>query len=203
MRHVKRFGRVLPLLLVPGSLVGQVAEFSFSGGKSLLRNSKLTDFTQDGGAGTEVRLKDGFRFGFRITLNNWRFLGHEFGYAYSRTKLSFQTQPEQVYGTAIHQGFYDMLAYATPEGSRVRPFAAGGGHFANYLPPGLSVTSGGGETKFGFNYGGGIKVRVSSMFLVRFDVRQYHNPKPDFIPGPKPEGWIRQIEASAGFALAL
>lgn len=203
MHWTNRGVLALAVLAVPAVAPGQVAEFSFSAGQSLLRNNKLTEFPTDTGEPVDVKLKDGYRFGFRVTLNNWRFLGHEFGYAYNRTQLSFQTQPEQDFGTAIHQGFYNMLVYATPEGARVRPFAAGGVHFSNFIYPGLSVTSGGGETKFGFNYGGGIKVRVSSLFMLRFDVRQYQSPKPDFIPGPEPEGWIRQLEASAGFALVL
>jgi hypothetical protein len=45
---------------------------------------------------------------------------------------------------AIHQGFYNYLVYATKEGFRVRPFATGGGHFSNFVPPGVSVTQGGG-----------------------------------------------------------
>ena len=204
MQWTNRLVLVVAFLAVPSMAPGQVAEFSFSGGQSLLRNNKLTDYTDpDSGQTVEVKLKDGFRFGFRVTLNNWRFFGHEFGYGYSRTQLSLQTQPVQDYGTAIHQGFYNMLVYATPEGARVRPFGAGGVHFSNFIYPGLSVTSGGGETKFGINYGGGVKVRVSSMFMVRFDVRQYQSSKPDFLPGPEPEGWIRQLEASAGFALVL
>src|SRR5947209_460170 len=33
------------------------------------------------------KMKDGFRVGFRMTINSWRFMGHEFGYAYSRTAI--------------------------------------------------------------------------------------------------------------------
>ena len=46
---------------------------------------------------------------------------------------------------AIHQGGYNFLLYATPEGTRIRPFATGGVVFANYVPPGASATSGGGR----------------------------------------------------------
>jgi hypothetical protein len=45
----------------------------------------------------------------------------------------------------------------------VRPFAAGGGHFQ--LPVARTVgLQGGGSMKFGFNYGGGVKVKVTEMF---------------------------------------
>src|SRR5260370_36310602 len=32
-------------------------------------------------------LKSGFRLVFRMTLNSWRVMGHELGYAYNRTSL--------------------------------------------------------------------------------------------------------------------
>lgn len=101
---------------------------------------------------------------------------------------------------AIHEGFYDFLVYGLPEGTRIRPFVAGGAEFANFNPPGTSAGSGGGQTKWGLNYGGGIKARVSSMFGIRVDFRQYAIPKPFDLGG---KGWLRQNEISAGFSLFL
>lgn len=178
------------LALIAFAAAAQVAEIGVHGGMSLLSNNELVP---------GVELGDGFRLGFRLTLNSYRFFGHEFGYAYNRTNLTLSGQK---YGMAIHQGGYNFLAYALPEGSPVRPFFTGGAHFNNYVPPGSSVTSGGGSTKFGLNYGGGVKVRVSPMFLIRADVRQYHTPKPDFFI-QAPSGWLRQTELSAGFSFAL
>jgi opacity protein-like surface antigen len=189
-------------LAVASAASAQVAEFSFSGGQSRLSNRAIGSLTTDPGARSDdIELRDGFRLGFRMTLNNWRFFGHEVGYAYNRTKFRINGTPPEDYGTAIHQGFYNFLVYATPEGSRVRPFGAAGGHFSNFVFPGYSVSSGGGSTKFGFNYGGGLKVKVSPMFLIRFDVRQYQSGKPfDF---PLQSGLIRQMEYSAGFGIGL
>jgi opacity protein-like surface antigen len=86
--------------------------------------------------------------------------------------------------------------------SRIRPFATAGLHFSNFVPPGASATSGGGSTKFGFNYGAGVKVKVSSLFGVRFDLRQYQTGKPDF-GGllSNRSGLLRQTEVSAGFGV--
>ena len=102
---------------------------------------------------------------------------------------------------AIHQGFYNFLLYATKEGSRVRPFGTGGVHFSNFVPPGSSAGQGGGNTKFGVNYGAGIKVRLTSMFGLRFDFRQYATGKPFGLP--QANGWLRQNEISASFGLML
>ena len=112
------------LALIALSSTAQVAEIGVHGGMSLLSNNELVP---------AVELGDGFRLGFQLTLNSFRFFGHEIGYAYNRTKLSLEGQE---YGMAIHQGGYNILAYALPEGSPVRPFVTGGAHFNNYVPPG-------------------------------------------------------------------
>jgi hypothetical protein len=177
---------------------GQTFEVWFNGGQSLLSNKGLgsTITAAQGGTKNDFKLEDGFRFSFRMALNNDSHFGHEVQYAYSRTKLNAFGSEQ---GMAIHQGGYNFLLYATPEGTRIRPFATGGVMFANYVPPGASAAQGGGDNKFGVNYGGGVKVRVTSMFGVRLDVRQYTTPKPFDLE--LREGWLRQTEISAGFGV--
>ncbi len=154
----------------------------------------------DSSSGTEIKFDDGFRIGFRLTLNPYQHFGHEFGYAYSRT--GFVTNPPQDgLGTAVHQGTYAFLAYATREGSRIRPFAAGGGHFSNFAYPGYSALSGGGQAKVGVNYGAGVKVRIGEMWMVRVDARQYLTGKPFGFQGSS--GALRQNEISVGFGIGL
>jgi opacity protein-like surface antigen len=157
------------LLLAASTFVAQaqVAEFGIGGGVSNLSNKDL---------GQGYSLDDGWSLIFRLTVNNWTYMGQEFGYGYNRTKLLVSNQ--NAGGMAFHQGFYNFLLYATPEGSRVRPFGTGGVHFSNFVPPGASATQGGGENKFGYNYGGGIKVRVTEKWLFRIDYRQMVTGKP-------------------------
>jgi opacity protein-like surface antigen len=137
---------------------------------------------------------------FRLTINNWAYFGQEFGYAYNRTHL--KTIAEDLGGMAIHQGHYNFLVYATPEGKIFRPFATGGGHFSNFVPPGASATQGQGSNKFGFNYGGGLKVRIGEKWQVRLDLRQFVTGKPfgEFFPV---SGSLRQTEASIGFGFVM
>ncbi len=192
---------VVLFLTCAGSAWGQLFEVWFNGGQSLLSNKGLGSSipAEQGGTKNDYQLEDGFRFSFRVDLNNESHFGHEVQYAYSRTKLNaFGTEQ----GMAIHQGGYNFLLYATHEGSRIRPFATGGVMFANYVPPGSSATSGGGDNKFGFNYGGGVKVRVTSLFGLRLDVRQYTTPKPfgAYFPYLR-QGWLRQTEISGGFGV--
>ena len=202
MRTMSRFC-VASLLLAAFSFAahGQVAEFNVSGGVSILRDKELTRPTlQTAG----LSLDDGWRIAFRIGLNSWTFFGQEFGYAYNRTEL-LSSDGQSFGGMAIHQGFYNLLAYATPEGTRIRPFVTGGGHFSNFVPPGSSATQGQGSTKFGVNYGGGIKARISDKYQVRVDFRQYLTGKPfggsDGLQGVS--GNLRQNEISVGFGFVL
>ncbi|HEY2844385.1 MAG TPA: outer membrane beta-barrel protein [Bryobacteraceae bacterium] len=175
---------------------GQLFEVWFNGGQSIMTNKGLGTVATIGGSKDDVQLEDGFRFSIRMALNNEGHFGHEVQYAYSRTQLNVLGVEQ---GMAIHQGGYNFLLYATPEGTRIRPFATGGVGFANYVPPGSSAGSGGGDNKFGVNYGGGVKVRLTSLFGARLDVRQYTTPKPFNLP--LKEGWLRQNEISAGFGV--
>lgn len=183
-----------------GAAFSQSAEFAVTGGISRLNNTSLGAFASSG-SNARYSLGDGFRIGFRTTLNTWRYFGQEFGYGYNRSELREEVAGTKA-GMAIHQGFYNLLAYGQRDGGSIRPFVAGGVHFNNYTPPGTSVTSGGGSTKIGFNYGGGIKIRVSQIFAIRFDARYYMNAKPfGFLQDRK--GLLGQLEISAGFGLVI
>jgi hypothetical protein len=194
---------VVGACILTGPCFGQSAEFFFQAGASRISNAELGGFVSSAtGAAESLSLKNGWRIGVRTALNNWRYFGHEFGYGYNRTQLKYEVAGTQQ-GMAIHQGFYNFMAYGTREGSKFRPFVSGGVHFNNYVPPGSSATSGGGNTKFGINYGGGLKVRVGPIFAIRFDLHQYTNPKPfaDALQGRT--GWLRQTEISAGFGFVI
>jgi opacity protein-like surface antigen len=185
-------------LAAPG--FAQVAEFWVGGGESVMANNGIG--TTTGGGANDTKLTDGFRINFRMAFNTGRYFGHEVGYAYNRTQLRFDDQtPPVEQGMAVHQGFYDFLLYATKEGSHVRPFAAGGVNFSNFVPPGSSASQGGGQTKFGINYGGGLKVKVTSIIGARIDFRQYNTGKPFDLP--LATGRLRQneISVSVGFLL--
>jgi opacity protein-like surface antigen len=192
---------LLPVFFLTVCASAQVFEAGAHGGVSRISGKQLGTLPGSTGENVPVTLDDGWRFGFRITLNNWSHFGHEFGYGYNRTTLRIEDTPPTEGGMAIHQGFYNFLLYPTPEGSPIRPFAAVGGHFSNYVPPGASVTSGGGSNKIGYNYGGGLKVRIMPNWGLRFDVRQYVTGKPFDLPNAS--GLIRQLEMSVGFMFML
>lgn len=206
---------LLSILLVGCSALalGQSFEGSVSVGESLQSNATLGQLASNvitGGAGTSTySLNSGFNIAFRVTLNTWGFFGNEVGYSYNRTHLNVAALDptggsqgtQDLGGMAVHQGFYDFLAYATPQGSRIRPFGAVGVHFSNYEPPGSSIQLGESNNKFGINYGGGVKIRLKGPLGLRFDVHQYTNGKPFGLTGAS--GWIRQTEISGGVSWML
>src|ERR1035438_9151353 len=175
---MKRFLPVL-LILFGNALRAQSGELWFSGGVSILENQNIGSPYSDGQSG-DVRLGDGFSAGIRLTFNSSGHIGHEIEYAYNRTSVTDVTgvvlgAPGSV-GMAIHQGGYNLLYYfpAMNEERKVRPFVTGGVHISDSVLPGaatLSRTS----VKPGFNFGGGVKVRISTLFAVRFDLRQYRS----------------------------
>lgn len=191
---------LLVLLTVPAW--SQALEMAVGGGITRLSNAGLGKVDPNSTQQDDYSLKGGFRIVMRMTFNSGQFTGHETGYAYNRTQLVQHSEGlTSQTGMAVHQGFYNYLLYPTREGSRIRPFATGGVHFANFVPPGSSATSGGGSTKFGVNYGGGLKIRVSERFQLRFDARQYRTPKPFGLINPG--GWIRMNEFSTSLAFIL
>jgi opacity protein-like surface antigen len=197
---MKKLIATLALFVFAGAVSAQMAEVAISGGVSALSNKVLGSASGTTKGGDDLSLDNGFRMAFRFTLNPQTFFGHEIGYAYNRTTLKYQSSSSSDAGMAIHQGFYNFLVYATPEGFRIRPFATGGVHFSNFVPPGASVTSGQGTNKMGFNYGGGVKLKLTDMFGIRVDLRQYQTGKPFDLGG---SGLLRQTEVSAGISIRL
>jgi hypothetical protein len=176
-----------------------------SGGESYIP-SKSSDIGAADLTSGNFHLRDGFRIALRMTLNSWRFMGHEFGYAYNHTSLDSPAQPATLTtpaqpatnsGLPAHQGFYDFLFYATPEGSHVRPFACGGVQFTSFSPAG-SYTR---ETKYGVNFGGGIKVKVKENWGFRMDVRQYNMSKPFNLIGAS--GRLQLYEFGVGISFLM
>lgn len=189
---------VAAFLIASGTAAfAQVAEVGISGGVSRFNGAELL-------SDPEVTLDDGFRLGVRLTLNTYRFFGHEIGYSYNRSGINISGPEGGSMGMSIHQFGYGFLAYATPEGSRFRPFAIGGVHFTSFFPPGADVYYGNQVTKFGFNYGGGLKATVTEVWGVRFDIRQFNTGKPDLFQTPQgPSGRLKQTEISAGVSFNL
>ena len=190
---MKTFGILLLFLGLGTAAFGEGLEGAISGGTSQISSSR-------GDIGSGYSLDSGFRLTFRLTVNPYNHLGFEGGYAYNRTNLNYLGASQG--GMAIHQGFADALAYATKDTSIIRPFVAGGINFSNFVPPGQTAQYGQGSTKFGINYGAGVKVKVHGPFHVRVDVRQFNTGKP-FSGDLGGSGRLLQNEFSVGVGYSL
>jgi len=212
---MRRLWFLLPALAATSLSFAQSFEASVGGGQSFFpsKNAAIGTSTSDPASGT-YKMKDGIRITLRMALNTGRFTGHEFGYAYSRTGLQAPavttatsvgnvvgttTTPATDYSLPSHQGFYDFLVYAMPEGKVVRPFAAGGVQFTAFSQPNSYNYNR--ETKYGINYGGGIKFKVKEPWGFRLDVRQYNMGKPFKLPNGS--GRLLMWEASASISFLL
>ncbi len=188
------------------AIFAQSMDFSAGAGYSQFSNNPVGYL----GYGTNnvpvdaVEFQGGPGVAFRFGVNQSRWLGHEIGALYTRHELTFEVGVPVIVVVpakrSAWQVFYDLLVYATDETARVRPFAAAGVGAAAFRAREVATWLGTQEsTEFALNYGGGVKVNVSSNWLVRFDFREYRSPKPLKLIGQ--EGWLaqREFSASAGF----
>jgi hypothetical protein len=93
---------------------------------------------------------------------------------------------------SIHNLSHNFAAHATRRDARVRPFVTGGVGVSAFVPGPT-----GGETEFGYNYGGGVKFLVLEEFGLRFDVRDHVTGKPYF---RNTVGKLHNLETSVTFS---
>ena len=182
----------------------QVAEVAVTGGWGVFTDSTVGTL----GFGSdlpELKVDNGVRIGGRLSMNRW-FLGHEISYAWQKTHLKsvIGTGSEDIGSMSIQNFYYNFVVHATPEGTAIRPFVTGGAGVSTFFPPGVSSLSGSGNNKFGFNYGGGVKFRLTDKFGLRMDVRDHVTGRPFGNLGVNTlDGKFHNIEFSVGFALLL
>ena len=162
----------------------------------------------------DTTFHNGHSYGARLTLNTKGYYGHELTYSETFTTLSTGTQadstsPKLTYQDKLklRQITYNFLIYFMPRGERWRPFITGGVEGVYAPNPNISAWTGSTSRNYGLNYGGGLKIRLFPHALARVDVRDSRNGKPYGLSGaqdaPPPSGFLRQIEASAGFAIGF
>jgi opacity protein-like surface antigen len=206
MRSIRR-ASLAPLLLLSGLLAApaaaQYAEIGITGGYSRFTNSRIAEFTQFGGGGTSYDIDNGIRIGVRMSFDLKEFFAHELAYAWQRSGLT-QTEFGEGFSESLdlgsmsaHNYYYSLVAHATRQGSVVRPFVSGGGGFTSFVPPGGSALRGGGQTKFGYTYGAGLKFKLSDRYGFRLDVRDHVTSKPFFQDVP---GRLHNVETSGTFS---
>jgi opacity protein-like surface antigen len=195
------------LFLCSSVLCAQSLELSGSAGATRFAGNPIgyLGFTSATTPVGRVEFNPGWQAAMRFTWNQSRWFGHEAGLSYGRHRLTHEVGTAAIAEVeadrSLLMAFYDLLAYATPEDAKVRPFLAAGFVGTGFRAPQVAVQISGRQeaTKLGLNFGGGVKIPVAEHWFVRADVRDYATPKPlDLIAQ---EGWLHQVEVSAGIGL--
>jgi hypothetical protein len=209
---MRKLAIVLALAAFSSAAWGQAGEVWFNFGESLFQNSglgtPLASFS--GGSASDVKLDDGYRFSFRFAFNVKDHYGAEIGYAFNHTSLDINSTASAALGSPtplnlamhMHQGTFDGVYYPlTTDKAKIRPFLVGGVQFDNFVPPGGQSYSG--STKFGLNFGGGVKFHIKGIWAGRVDAREYFTGKPNFFNFGLDNGLLWQTEISAGVGIGF
>ncbi len=199
----------LPVLVLAWAGVAQAqsGEVWVTGGVSALANTNIGSTSQDGNSGDLSLDHGGYRIGLRFDYNSAGHLGHEVQYAFNHTGLNdpnglLLTRGTSA-GTAFNQFGYNLLYYfnATTDEKKIRPFVTAGFQVDDFVMPFDVVNRNNADSwRPGFNYGGGMKFKLSPMFAWRFDVRGYDTGKPNWSSLLYKQGaLLQQFEASLGF----
>jgi hypothetical protein len=206
---MRKFAIILALGAFSSAAWGQAGEIWFNFGESLLQNSGLGTNLAFTNSSSDIKLDNGYRFGFRFNFNIGDHYGAEVGYAFNHSALDFDKAAAAAIGSTtatsismhMHQGTFDGLYYPlTTDKAKVRPFLVGGVQFDNFVPPGGSSYNG--STKFGLNFGAGVKVHIKGMWAMRLDAREYFSGKPSFGFADN-SGLLWQTEISAGVGIGF
>src|SRR5580658_5144088 len=197
-------------MILPGILRAQSGEVWLDAGASILATSDVGSPSPAGNSGDD-HLNSGFRIGLRFTYNSAGRFGHEIQYAYNHTDLNDRTglliPPGASTSASINQFGYNLLYYlnATSDEARVRPFFTAGVHVDDYVLPYAATNRDFADSvRPGFNYGGGMKFKLSPLFGWRFDIRGYDTGKPNWSSLLyKQGGLLQQFEATAGFGCSF
>ena len=204
MRRFLLCSMFLALLSMPAS--PQSAEMGISAGFGSLNDGDISVSQAPTSSGTNTySISNGIRIGARIAFNPRAFTGHEVSYSYQHANLNFVATGESggnqdLGNVRAHHMYYNYVLHATPSRIPIRPFVTGGGGFSSFFLPGISSLSGRGDTKFGYNYGGGVKFNLF-MYGIRFDVRNHVTGKPFGRYLPNVEGTLQNLEFSATFSV--
>ncbi len=207
MKHLLSCVVLLVALALPAW--PQSAELGISAGYGSLGEKAISVTEIAATASRETySLSNGVRIGARMGFNTRRFIGHEASYAYQHARLDVlasspeATEMADLGAIRAHHFYYNGLLHAAPTGFPVRPFVTGGGGFSSFFLPGISSLSGGGDTKFGYNYGGGVKLNFFQ-YGIRFDVRNHVTGKPFGRYLPNVDGKLNNTEFSVTFYVLL
>ncbi len=200
------------VLLVSGAAWAQPYEISVSAGIPRWGGAALGSSSPESPKDDDTKIKGEIGYGARITLNSKGYYGHEFGYIRNRATLEAKLRTEKG-GEVVKQdrintwqAFYNFVIYFMPRGERWRPFMTGGLGMHRYGNPSFVEWTGDSTRNYGFNYGGGLKIKLFNHALLRLDVRDHIGGKPfdlQFKDNQFSGGLMHQLETSGGISITF
>jgi Outer membrane protein beta-barrel domain len=190
---------------------GQSWELGVAGGFGFYHDASITNPPLSAQAG----FQSGAVASAEVGQDVWRYFGGELRYAYlwgdARLASGGQQATMGADAQAVH---YDILAYFTPKGSKVRPYVSAGGGIKYYMANGsesalqplgnFGFLTHANAVEGLFAAGAGIKAHIDEHWLVRVDFRYYLTPTPQQIFAPAAHsavnGWLHNFVPMAGIA---
>ena len=173
----------------------QVAELTVAAKRSTVSDGYVG---QAGLIPRRFNLEDGSGANLIFSMNGRSYFGHELTYGYERDQLTLGDSDQG--NVQAHKFYYDFVVHAMKRDSRIRPFFLAGLGFSSFVPPSEAAIQASNITKFGANFGGGLKLRLLDHVGVRLDVRGLVAGKPNFFDQSGIEGNLHNVEYSVGLS---
>lgn len=173
-------------------------ELGFSGGYGFYRNATVSSPAGTATAGVNNRFALSGIFG----QDMYKWVGGEFRYTFQDGDPFVESGnvKTRIQGQS-HAFTYDLLVYFRPRGDRVRLYVIGGLGAKDYRVTGLAPVFFGNiatlrphdQFTFAGAPGAGVKIRIQSHVLARFDFIDYITPFPTKVIAPADGGTARGI----------
>jgi hypothetical protein len=204
------------LSMAAAAAPAQTVELGVMGGYPRWGRAPLGSVSAELVEDTDTQLKGDYVYGASLTVNTKGYYGFEGGYMRDVNRITTvtrQTAGTTVFTTShedrrtVHMAYLNALVYFMPKGERWRPFVTGGLQGYNFTRPQIPVFAGINSIRhYGGNFGGGVKLKLFSHALVRWDLRDYIGGKPwnlTFANSTHSAGHIHLIEGTMGVALTF
>jgi outer membrane protein OmpA-like peptidoglycan-associated protein/opacity protein-like surface antigen len=204
MTNRNRTGRLLGALAIGAALLSAQTTF---------KASKVEVDLSVGAAGfhkrpdpLQTKLTDSGLLGFHLTENLWNHWSLEQSFTSTigadllLSRAPFVNFQRQDFNQRTRTFMFNPVYHFTDNGSRIRPFVTMGLGAISYSPtkdakavavallpyPAANLDT---STRFGVNYGGGVKARLTNLLSLRFDIRGLTSGAPTFgLPATGPAG---------------
>jgi opacity protein-like surface antigen/outer membrane protein OmpA-like peptidoglycan-associated protein len=189
-------------LLVIGNLMtlhAQKVEFGPYGGGSFFSPGSFLTNSPTPNTNVGYRFVNGGVLGVRVREN----LAEHFGLEQSFTFLGTNNAqlPGGLVGTRLRQFYFNGNLIGYDKESRVRPYFSGGIGVSMFNPSDTASQAQGSidnSNEFAYNFGGGLKFKLTDHFGLDFSARDFIHKSPAFGAATTDRDWIHNLQLQGG-----